>query len=71
MIIHTVRPGESIYSIARRYGVNPATVIDANMLANPSSLVVGQTIVIPGDFLVHTVSAGDPCSLSQELLGAA
>jgi spore germination protein len=29
------------------------------MLANPSSLVVGQTIVIPGDFLVHTVSAGE------------
>ncbi|NLO48652.1 MAG: LysM peptidoglycan-binding domain-containing protein [Clostridiales bacterium] len=59
MIIHTVRSGESIYGIARRYGVDPAAITDANRLANPSSLVVGQTIVIPGDFSVHTVASGE------------
>lgn len=46
MIIHVVKPGDSIYSIARFYGVSPGKIISDNELPNPDRLVVGQTIVI-------------------------
>ena len=59
MIIYTVTPGDSVYSIARKYGVSPSEIIQANRLENPDALVVGQTLVIPGNFTVHTVSAGE------------
>jgi spore germination protein len=59
LIIYTVTPGDSVYSIARKYGVSPSEIIQANRLENPDALVVGQTLVIPGNFTVHTVSAGE------------
>lgn len=59
LIIHTVSPGESVYSIARFYGVSPSDIIQANRLTEPSALVVGQALVIPGNFTAHTVSAGE------------
>lgn len=59
MIIHTVSPGESVYSIARKYGVPSSEIIEANRLPDPDALVVGQTLVIPGNFTMHTVSSGD------------
>lgn len=59
MVIHVVRQGDSVYNIARRYGVSPATITEANRLSNPSQLAVGQALVIPGDFSTYTVSAGE------------
>lgn len=49
MAIHVVRSGDTVYNIARRYGVSPDTIINSNELTNPASLVVGQTIVIPAE----------------------
>ncbi|MDX1520943.1 MAG: LysM domain-containing protein [Anaerolineae bacterium] len=46
MVNHTVRPGETIYSIARQYGVNPQTIIRANGLSNPDHIYVGQVLYI-------------------------
>ena len=43
MVIHTVRKGDSIYSIAREYGVPPSRIITDNMLENPSKLAVCRT----------------------------
>lgn len=59
LIIYTVTPGDSVYSIARKYGVSPSEITQANRLENPDALVVGQTLVIPGNFTAHTVSAGE------------
>ena len=59
MIIHVVRPGDSIYKISQEYGVTTDVIINANRLPNPESLVVGQAIVIPGDFFSYTVQRGD------------
>jgi spore germination protein len=44
--IHVVRQGQSIYTIARQYGVSPQSIISDNELENPRQLVVGQTLVI-------------------------
>jgi len=59
MVIYTVRSGDSLYAIARRYGVPVQTLIDANRFANPEQLVTGQTVVIPVDSIRHTVSPGE------------
>jgi len=59
LVIHTVSPGESVYSIARFYGVSPSEIIQANRLTQPDALVVGQALVIPGNFTAHTVTAGE------------
>lgn len=58
MVIHTVRAGESIYSIARDYGVDPARMAAENELALTTSLVVGQTLVLQFPDTVHVVGAG-------------
>lgn len=59
MIIHTVAPGDSVYSLSRRYGVPYSEILGANRLDSPDSLVVGQAIVIPGDFWEYAVQSGD------------
>lgn len=59
LIIHVVKPGESIYSIARQYGVSPNKIIQDNELTNPNQLVVGQTLVIIPEDRTHVVSPGE------------
>lgn len=58
LIIHVVRSGESVYSIARRYGVSQASIIRDNELSNPDRLVVGQTLVIIEGTRKHLVRPG-------------
>lgn len=45
--LHTVSSGETLGAIARRYGVSIQALVDANDLANPDSLSIGQQLVIP------------------------
>jgi spore germination protein len=56
LIIHVVRPGESLYSISRLYNVSYAKIASDNELANPNRLVVGQTLVILEGIRRHTVA---------------
>lgn len=58
MIVHVVAPGDSVFSIARRYGMNYQTVIEDNALVNPGALVPGQTLVLLTDAFPHTVARG-------------
>lgn len=45
---HTVRPGDTLASMSRRYGVSVAAISAANpQLADPRSLRVGQTLKLP------------------------
>ncbi|MBQ2727545.1 MAG: LysM peptidoglycan-binding domain-containing protein [Clostridia bacterium] len=59
MQIHTIEPGESIYSIGQEYGVPPSRIISDNLLRSVSDLAVGQDLVILTPTLTHTVTAGD------------
>lgn len=54
----TVRPGDTVYGIARRYGLPVRDVIAANGLAPPYLIAVGQTLQMP-QARYHTVAAGD------------
>ena len=44
---HVVRAGETLYSIARRYGSTYWAIAMANHLVNPNVIYVGQRLVIP------------------------
>ena len=59
MDIHVVQPGDTLYRLARQYGVSMDRLIYDNQLPDPSQLVVGQTIVIRYPALTHTVKEGD------------
>jgi spore germination protein len=45
--VHVVKAGEWIWQIARQYGVDPQSIIDANDVANPSLIFPGMELVIP------------------------
>ncbi|MBN1563779.1 MAG: LysM peptidoglycan-binding domain-containing protein [Anaerolineae bacterium] len=45
---HTVQVGEGLLHIARQYGITLDELLAANAIVNPSLIVVGQVLVIPG-----------------------
>ena len=45
--VHVVARGETLQSIARRYGVTVQALISANQISNPNLIQVGQKLVIP------------------------
>ena len=55
---YSVRSGDTLYGISRQTGVPLRSLIDANHLAPPYSLQVGQQLVIPVSRL-HVVAKGD------------
>lgn len=59
MIIHTVRSGESLWTIANFYRVSTSDIIRVNELSNPNRLVIGQALVIPTEDTYHIVRPGE------------
>lgn len=47
--IYRVRPGDTLFTIAQRFGVRMADIIEANDLTNPDRLNIGQELIIPVD----------------------
>lgn len=62
MVIHVVRPGDSVYAIALEYGVPMSQVVLDNGLEQAGRLVTGQALVIRFPMLVHTVRPGETAS---------
>jgi LysM repeat protein len=66
-VVHVVQWGETLHTIARRYGTTYAAIASANNLANPNFVYAGQRLVIPagaaapsaGGTGVHVVGRGD------------
>ena len=59
MILYTVKSGDSLYKIARAYGTTAERIAADNGLAEPWSLVVGQTLVIQQPLVSYRVRSGD------------
>ena len=56
---YEVQPGDTLFSIARRYGTTVEAIVAANGLADPSAIEVGHVLVIPGgDGPTPTPAAG-------------
>ena len=61
-VVHVVHRGETLYSIARRYGMDMWTVARANNIVNPNRIYVGQRLVIPTGRpagVIHVVRRGE------------
>jgi LysM repeat protein len=60
---YEVRPGDTLSAIAADHGVSVQAILDANDIADPDLIRVGQQIVIPGKegepSRVHVVAAGE------------
>lgn len=48
--VHTIRPGESLWTISRRYRVPMQALMDANGLTSSSIIHTGRRIVIPASY---------------------
>jgi murein DD-endopeptidase MepM/ murein hydrolase activator NlpD len=48
-MVHIVQRGETLFSIAQRYGLTVDAVTHANGVPDPRQIYVGQRLVIPGD----------------------
>ena len=59
MQIHVVQPGQSLYSIARTYGVSVAELTSANQIDPLKTLVIGQALVVPITGRYYFVQPGD------------
>lgn len=60
--VHVVQWGETLYSIARHYGMNVWTIARANGLVNPNHIYVGQRLIIPTcqpSGVAHVVQPGE------------
>ena len=62
MIIHVVRSGESVSSIARQYGVSPRRLAADNAVPDTGALAVGQTLAVRFPRQVYAVRQGDTLS---------
>jgi murein DD-endopeptidase MepM/ murein hydrolase activator NlpD len=47
-VTHVVRPGETVYRIARHYGVSADDVVRANRIRDVTQIQIGERLVIPG-----------------------
>lgn len=57
---HAIAEGETVLSIADRYGLRPETIVWANSLDDPDLIIAGRKLRIPPtDGLLYTVDPGE------------
>ncbi len=56
-VVHVVRRGETLYRIARAYGIDPADLMETNGISDPRTVPVGAEIFVPGATHVVDVPA--------------
>ena len=69
MEIYTVRPGDTIFSISRQYGVPESRIVNDNLLSDPTRLTVGESLIIRFPSQTYTVRGGDTLSFISESTG--
>jgi lipoprotein NlpD len=47
-VVHVVKKGETVYRIARTYGIEVRDLMEVNDLADPRQLTVGMELFVPG-----------------------
>lgn len=69
MMIHVVQPGDTVWSLARQYGVSPQRMISDNGIQNPGALPLGQALLILQPEVIYTVQPGDTLGSIAERYG--
>lgn len=68
---HVVEAGDTLWSIARRYGVSVDVLTSANRLTNPNALRLGQRLAIPSGVSGVTPSGARASAPAQPTVTAA
>lgn len=69
--VHVVRPGETLSTIAKMYGVSPDTILWANDLSRSSVLKVGEKLtVLPVTGFMYTIKKRDTLASIAKRFGA-
>jgi LysM repeat protein len=53
-VVHVVQPGDSLSTIAAKYGVPMEAIAKANEIQDPNVIKIGQKLVIPGPTPIPT-----------------
>ncbi len=67
---HLLRPGQTLYSISKAYQVPQEVLVEANSLADPSRILAGRLLFIPGAPCPLEIPASFPAHLIWPLSGA-
>ncbi len=66
---YTIQPGDTLFSIARRFGVTQQEIMARNGIANPALIFAGQTLIIPTAAVPVTSTA--PITPTLDMTGTA
>lgn len=67
---YVVANGDTLWSIAERFGLKPSTIVWANSLTNADVLAIGQPLIIPPiNGVVHHINAGETLDTVAERYG--
>lgn len=66
---YTVRPGDTLYRIARRWELPVESVIAANNLMPPYTIFIGQQLSIPPGVNAYRVQPGDSVNQISQMYG--
>lgn len=59
MQIHRVKAGETLYSIAREYGISPKKLAEINAVKNPDKITVGRELLLLFPRRTYSARRGD------------
>lgn len=59
MYIYTVKAGDTLYSVAEKYGVSYRRLLYDNGIIDPARLVEGQSLLVLVPEMIYTVQKGD------------
>jgi len=60
IVTYTVKAGDSLWGIARKFGVSSSQITEANDIANANRIVVGQRLIIPTGAVASVESSPEP-----------
>jgi murein DD-endopeptidase MepM/ murein hydrolase activator NlpD len=67
-LYHILEKGETLYSVARSFGVKPEDIAKANSIDDPLKLRAGKRLLIPGDGIAGDAVAGAVEALSHKVV---
>ena len=67
-VVHTIKPGDTIYLLASKYSTTVSAIRTANPYAQPYNLQVGDTLIIPLNFDVVPTNVSYTSVLSEMII---
>ncbi|MBP0979434.1 MAG: LysM peptidoglycan-binding domain-containing protein [Oscillospiraceae bacterium] len=59
MILHTIKSGDTIYKLSKKYNVSEKKIIEDNNIKNINNLLIGQSLVIIPENIIYKIKKGD------------